>query len=362
MSMSGGINRFAKEQPGADLVFQPSDLGDYAKDAWDIRISIGDAPLDEAFYFTVNDSDAVRLTIGQLLDQYALNPERRSELDVAEYPELPFLQEELIQYVANERKGLLDLDWYVNHNTLSGPVNLHQTARTHLSVCTYHDGSEDYRVLDLILVPSVREPSPSEINRMRREYGELFLLLLLDYQLAQGDAAMAAFVEEPAVDAWLKHRPEMAYRHFMDGMKDIENRGLIMKQVGEEALGSAAGQGVRVELTKAGRTRLDGIMDEYQSAADYYNQFDSVSIAPPGLGVPDGFDARVQMMEYDGLDCERTLVIQILAQGRDEWFTLDEFHEAYDSFLICDVVREALAYKTNFSAEVLDSLRELAAV
>ncbi len=35
---------FKKDLPGADIVFQPDDIEDYKNDAWDIRISIGDAP------------------------------------------------------------------------------------------------------------------------------------------------------------------------------------------------------------------------------------------------------------------------------------------------------------------------------
>ena len=40
-----------------------------------------------------------------------------------------------------------------------------------------------------------------------------------------------------------------------------------------------------------------------------YEKYASVSVAPCTLGVPDGFDVRLQMMEFDGLDPERCVLI-----------------------------------------------------
>ena len=360
MSISDATGRFAKDLPGADLVFQPPDIADYANDAWDIRITIGDAPLDEAYYFTVDDPDAVRLTIEELLDSYALNADLRSKLDVEEYPDLPFLQEELIQYRTNERKGLIKLDYYVNHNPISGPVSLRRTARNHLSICTYHDGSHDYRVLDLVLIPTVPKAYQHDLNRMQREYGEVFLLMLLDYHLQGGEEAWAEFLEQPPVVSCFGRWPETAHRNFAGGMKELQDNGLIEKHVGQDTMGRPTGEDARIELTDAGRAKLDGFMTEYQEAAEYYNRFDSVAIAPPALGVPGGFDARVQMMEFGGRDCERTVLIQILVQDRDRLLAAGQWQEAYDSFSVCHSVREAMAYKTNFSTEVLEALKHLA--
>jgi hypothetical protein len=173
MAYSDPARKFAKELPGADNVFQPPDIADYVDDAWDVRISIGDAPLEEAYYFTVEDPGAVRLTIGDLL-KLALDPEQKPNLDVEEYPDLPFLQEELIQYRANEQKRLLKLEYYINHDPSGGPVSMYQTAPDFLGVCTYHDGSHDYRVLDIVMLPVKPEASDYELDRTRRQHGGTF--------------------------------------------------------------------------------------------------------------------------------------------------------------------------------------------
>ena len=360
MAFSDAARRFAKDLPGADLVFQPPDIADYADDAWDIRITIGDAPLEEAYYFTIDDPDAVGLTIEELLDSYALNADLRSKLEVEEYPDLPFLQEELIQYRTNERQRLIELDFYVNHNPSSAPVRLRQTARNYLSVCTYHDGSHDYRVLDLVLVPTVPNVYQDDINRMQREYGEVFLLMLLDYHLHRDEQTTAEFLKEPPVVSCLGRWPKSAHRKFANGMKELHDNGLIVKSAGEDAMGRPTGDEPGIELTDAGQAKLEGFMQEYRDAAEYYDRFDSVAIAPPALGVPGGFDARVQMMEFDGRDCERTVLIQVLVQNRDQLFAAGQWHEAYDAFSVCRFVREAMAYKTNFSTEVLEALKHLA--
>jgi DNA-binding MarR family transcriptional regulator len=344
---------FAKELPGADNVFQPPDLADYVDDAWDVRISVGDAPLEEAYYFTVEDPAAVHTTVGDLL-KLALDPKQRPNLDIEEYPDLPFLQEELIQYRANERKGLLKLEYYINHDPSGRPVSLWQTAVDLLGVCTYHDRSHDYRVLDIVLVPVIPEANDYQLDQLRRQHGGTFLLMLLDYLLEQGVEPFAEFVASEPMAAYLGTLGGSAHRKFVDGMRAIEKEGLIAKQTGPDH-----GAGATVTLTEAGKEKLDELRAQFARDADYYDQFESVAIAPPALGVPGGFDVRVQMMEYDEVDIEATLLLQILGQDRDEWFAADRWAEAYESFLPFNVVTEALAYTTNFSAEVMDALKTL---
>jgi hypothetical protein len=353
MAYSDPARKFAKELPGADNVFQPPDIADYEDDAWDVRISVGDAPLEEAYYFTIEDPAAVRLTIGDVLTR-ALDPEQKSNLDIEEYPDLPFLQEELIQYRANEHQGLLKLEYYINHDPSGGPVNMWQTARDFIGVCTYHDGSHDYRVLDIIMAPVIPQVNDYELDRMRRLHGGTFLLMLLDYMLEQGDEAFSDFLASEPAAAYLSTFGDMTYRKFIDGMKTIEREGLIAKQTVE---GDPDAQ--TIAITEAGDEKLEELKSRFTRDADYYNQFDSVSITPPALGVPGGFDVRVQMMEYDKVDIEATLLLQILGQDRDQWFAADQWSEAYESFSVFHLATEALSYKTNFSAEIMDALKTL---
>lgn len=349
---------FNKELPGTTAVFQPEDLDDYRKDAWDIRISIGDAPLEEAYYFTVDDPGAVGSTIGDLLDSYALNPAMKSQLNVDEDPDLPFLQDELIQYQANERAGLLELEYYVNHNPESCPVDLNERAERFLSVCTSDDGSLDYRVLDLVILPSVTEPSESEIEEKQKTYGRIYLLLLLDYFSQQGNKAFRKFLQQPPMASFLGPWTGASYRAFANGMRHLELDRLIKTSpIDDESLRSK--KELPLEITETGRQEIERLKRDSHEIQEIYDKYDSVSVAPPALGVPDGFDVRVQMIEFDGLDCERSVLLRVLDESKEEYFGGDDWGETYEEFSFFKVVKMALAFKTNFSAEILEELKEL---
>lgn len=352
--------KFNKQLPGADIIFQPEDIADYKDDAWDVRISIGDSPLEEAYYFTIEDPGAVRKTIRELLDDYALNPNLKDSLDVTEYPELPFIQDELIQYIENDKKGLLKLDFYVNNYPEDRLLQLSQTAERLLNVCTYHDMSHDYRVLDLIIVPEVPHSDNIEIRDKQSKYGYIFLLLLLDYYYSKGERAFKKFLAKgpmaSAFDIESFHKSGL----LSDGLDNLNRRGFIEipNQGGYSVDKKKANS--RLSLTEKGANEIATIKNETLETAQLYNCFDSVSIYPCALGVPEGFDARVQMMEYDGRDYEREILLQVLSERRDEIYNKADWYEMYETFAFYDVVKEALAYMTNFSKEILDALKELA--
>ena len=255
--------KYAKEMPGAETVFRPADQVEYAGHAWDIRISMGNAPLDEAFIFSMESyADAAR-SLRELIEQYALNPEREVELDVESYPELPFLQQEFIQCWSAAQRGALDLTVFVN--LCEGAVDLDLPAVDFLSACKFRDRSWDYLVLDLIFEVNTPKPGAEELRRFMERYAELSL--------------------------------------------------------------------------------SDALREETRKLAAQYEKYASVSVAPCALGVPDGFDVRLQMMEFEGLDPERFLMLHYMMEE-------DQLAEA-----VFEPVCEALAFKTAFTAELLTELQ-----
>jgi hypothetical protein len=350
---------FKKNLPGADIVFQPDDINEYNDDAWDIRISIGDAPLEEAFYFTVEDSQAVRKPIEQLLESYALNLELSSQLDVEEYPDLPFMQEELVQYRTNERQGLLKIEYYINHCPFEGPVSLSSPADKYLNVCTYHDRSHDYRVLDLVIVPFTPELSLFDIQQKQNSYGHIYLLMLLEYYMGKGDRGFRKFLKEPPMAAFLGIVPDVSYNTFTNGLRRLEMDHFI-KTTGGGLGGDLTRKTVGIELTEKGINELASLKEESRQIASDYDKYDSVSICPVALGIPDGFDVRVQMMEFDGLNFERSVLISVIDESKDDVFGQNDWSQIYKEFSFFDIVCEALAYKTNFSSEILSALKGLA--
>ena len=249
--------RYEKEMPGAEQQLRPDHLDEYASEGWDIRISIGDAPLDEAFFFPVESLADADRSVRELLEQFALNPTRESELDLLHYPDLPFLQQELIQFYAAAQSDQFKLRVFVNHR--DGELDLDQPAREALATCMFRNRAWDYLVLDLVFEAVTEDACPQ------------------------------------AVDAFVA-------RH--------------EKSTGFELVAG-------------------------------YDQFASVAVAPCALGVPDGFDVRLQMMELDGLDLERCILAELMAEREVE--LADAFGP------VCD----ALAFKTNFSLEILNELKRI---
>ena len=346
---------FRKEIVGADSVFNPDDIADYENDAWDIRISIGDAPLEEAFYYTIDDSKAVDSTIEKLLEDYALNPANASKLDVSGYPDLPFIQAELNLYFENARKDILDVDLYVNHAPESGPVDIRQKARDYLSVCTYHDGSHDYRVLDLVLVATPPELGRFKAGDVLRKYGHIYLMLLLDYKQRQGDAVFNAFLNEQAVKDYLKNKYDSKYKNFISDMRSLD----VRRDIKTASKYSGGEDEPAIQLTEEGRGKVEKYKKACLDVAEQYDCYDSCAIAPPALGVPGGFDVRVQMIEFDGKDIGESVLLRVLEDFGEEYFC-GNWADTYEDFSYYNNVHDALAYKTNFSVEILTELKKLA--
>lgn len=348
---------FKKELPGADLDFQPADGADYENDAWDIRISIDTGPLEEAYYCTVDDPQAKDLTIQQLLDRYALNPERRDRLDTAEYPELPFLLDELLQYRDNASRGLIELEYYVNHNPDPQPVSLRQKARSYLSACSYQDQSHDYLVLDLVLVAKVPEFNEAARMEKQRLYGDLFILLLLGHHDHGGADPVKKLTAEGPIRACYETATRQEMWQLRQTLDKLEMLGYIDVTRPYDSFEKAS---FSLALSEAGRTEVLRLREETEEACQRYEVFDSVSISPCALGVPDGFDARVQMMEYDGVDYERLVFLLVLVEDEDLLIGGQDWYEQFIGFEFFEKVQSALAYMTHFDRDIVEGLRELA--
>lgn len=252
---------YNKELPGADLISCPPNLEIYKGQTWDIRISIGDAPLSEAFIFSMESLEDAKRTIGDLLDEFALNPDRTAELDLDHYPELPFLQQELLEIWEGAKDGAFELQLFINQRESAVPRD--SVAHDFLSACTFRNKSWDYLLLDIIF-----------------SIGPIL-------------------IDEDKRNEFVARYPSL-------------NHETAKKEM---------------------------------AALAVYDKYASVAVAPCALGVPDGFDLRLQMAEYEGIDPERYAVIQLLSQ---EERSLSEIFEQ-----VC----EALAKKTHFTGDVLEQLK-----
>lgn len=346
--------KFAKALPGADTVFRPDDITEYENDAWDIRISLANGPLEEAFYYTMEDPAAVDLSISQLIKHHALNPENIKNLQVADFPDLPFIQTELNLYLENARKGLLVVDFFINQAPESDAIDLNSKARDLLGVCTYHDGSLDYRVLDLVLVAGPPNLGTFEIDDLRRKYGQVYLLLLFSYKQCLGTLEFAHFLEEQPFIDFKENKFDSGYKNIIRAIQSLEMKQLVSISSG---YGSDKTRPL-IQLTDEGHARSERYRNTAKEIAGNYDRYDSCSITPPALGIPGGFDVRVQMMELDGLNLSESILARVLEDFGKEFFDGD-WAQTYETMDFYENVLDALAYKTNFSLEVLKQLKKL---
>ncbi|MBT3378628.1 MAG: hypothetical protein HN742_02540 [Lentisphaerae bacterium] len=353
---------YAKDLAGTTYEFRPNHMLEYRDDPWDVRISIGDAPLEEAFYMTIEDPRATELPIRELLEQHVLNVEQRGRLDIEAYPELPFMQEELAQYYQSQTTGQLALEIHLNHDPSGTAIALSNRASRHLSLCTIEEESLTYRILDLVFTPVISELDTQEKDRIRHEYSAIFVLMCVAFHQETGGEDAGQFIRDHALDGFLKGKSSDKYTHVTSALRDLEKRGHIKRT---ESRGSGLTgrlfKQVGIEMTAAGQTAVDELKGTALDLSKRYDHYDSVAIAPPALGVPDGFDVRVQMMEFEEENCERSVLLSILDGEGAAWFRPGEWADHVEGLSFFNPVREALAYKTNFSAEVLAALQQLGA-
>lgn len=322
---------YKKETLGAETVYQPDDLFEYKDDAWDLRVSIGDNPLDESFYITIEDPREDRQSIKDLLNKYALDVAKKVDLDINDDPDLPFYMDELIHLFEAEKQQQLNLDFYINHGA---QVRLYHKAEQHLSVCTYDDNSLDYRLLDLVVCPSIKEPPSWERTKIEEWYDHYFLLHLMMYH----DWLEIAQMSDELQRELYKRLGNNSSLQLFELIKD----GFVIQglKVTDEAL--AYGK------------QLDETLSDYQTR---YSAYGSVSIEPPAVGIEQGFDVSLQMMELDDIDLVEALIHKVLDSRCDELFDLETWQDNYKERHGLEEVYSALAYKTHFSLEVLNSIK-----
>ncbi len=347
---------YKKKLPGAICLFQPDDLAEYKSDSWDIRVSIGDALLEEAFYITIKDPKAINKSIRELLDEYVLNIELQHELDIADYPELPFLQQQLIEYFKSVDSGRLKLDIFVNNNPRIGPISTLERAKTLLGSCVYDDHSYDYCVLDLIILPRSKEVEEYNKNLYLKKYSEIFLLLLLSNYI-DNQQDYLKLCTESSIGYFLGNFNNKNSVPILNGLKKLKSNGFIAKVSQDEESSVTNDNKFKLIITETGYEKISEVNEEIENIMNTYNYFDSVSISPPALGVPEGFDVRVQMMEYDRIDVERAVFLCVLADCYEELFQLESWEYNFLNASFMNNVIEALAFRTSFLPEVLVKLR-----
>ena len=106
-----------------------------------------------------------------------------------------------------------------------------------------------------------------------------------------------------------------------------------------------------IQITKEGHELIEQYKNAAREIAEVYDCYESCSIAPPALGIPGGFDVRVQMMELDGKNLSESILLRVLEDFGEEFFSGD-WAQTFENMSFYNNVLDGLAFKTNFSFEI----------
>lgn len=334
--------KYNKNLTGAEIVFQPEDIDLYSEDPFDVQITIGNSPLEDGYYFTVKNPKLKDLTVRQLLINYALNSEKRFELDIERYPEFLNYQEELSRYFELGEAGKLSLDIYVNKCHQTEPLDLNVSARKYLSSCVFKDQSYDYCLLDLVFDIKPFQLSSDELDVLMEEYGPIWVLFWLGNEEKDIASSLVGGAKVSQSDE---------YPVTLGVCESLVDAKLIAE--------SFESQHSKYTLTELGKNNLSSIQEEADLIISKYAAYESVSIYPPGLGVPDGFDVRIQMMRRDSLDVIRSIYLMHFRLFNTEIFLSPDSLSFFESGDCFNKVSSSLTKETTFSDSIIDELLKI---
>ena len=202
-------------------------------------------------------------------------------------------------YYNSAISGKAQLSVYVNKRPSEAPLQLHDKASGHLSTCVFNDGSHDYRLLDLIFVIELKQLEKPELSALHEKHGPSYMLFLIDYlkRNSPENSSDDLFASTP-FNAYITSDEEMnnRYPQVTQALRHAEETGYITSEDG-------------LSITQEGYAHLKTLKQEVSNLRRRYECYQSVSVNPPALGVPDGFDARIQIMRKQSVDVVRTIFL-----------------------------------------------------
>jgi hypothetical protein len=294
---------YAKDVAGVVLDYMPSDIRDYDGTDFDVRITFGDDPLEDAFWVTV-PAEAERLTLRELLDRHVLGATREDReriaaaLDTDTNPDLPELYLAVRRAFDDLRRGKAVVRFHIN----KGPrdVSLDEPAMRHFSRAFSRAHGFDYRLIDLVLdvtdIPGAGIP-PERQEELRREFRALLLLYLMD-RYGRDFAFEGRNFDVIGVEA-------VADWAVRQGWLDLSAK---------EVQGQYRGVYVR---TEAGNRLVRAVVRETDDLIAKYDHFADVTVdeEPPRFRTGRGEDLRLHVYRAEGIDPLRGAFLMNLENG-----------------------------------------------
>ncbi len=350
--VASAVAKFNKDLACATTQYQPDDLPEYDNEPWDIRISLDNAPLEDAYYFTVKDPQATTHTIQSVLEQFALNTDRSAELDTHEYPQLPHIQQELLGYYQSGKTDQTQLTIYANKRPSDAPVPLSDPVASHLSTCVFLDGTHDYKLLDLVFVVESKSLETTDLSGYQTLFGSKYILFLIDYYKRHSPkgADNANFSDTP-------------FRPFLGGNDSSDHYPQVTKALRDAAdigwIFTEKPSNNQIFISDKGYDQIESLQKEVEDLTREYERYQSISVNPPTLGVPDGLDARIQIMRSQSVDVIRTIFLFAFIYNEEDLFGVNNWADNYESGESFSAIYDAFQYETDFAEDVITELTQL---
>ena len=329
------LGKYNKNLTGAVITYKPDDIILYEKEAFDIQITIGNTPLSEGYFFTVKDPTKKSCSIKYLLEEYALNRNRRFELDIKNYPEFPFYMEELAQIYEKNILGDINLNIYVNKSTEYTPLNINNPALNHMSKCIFNDHSYNYALLDLVFDIEDDFYIEKELNLCITETIEQAVLIALNTFQSFNFSQHKLLTEKRIL------------------IEKLVSKNEYIKIINKEA------NTCEIKLTNAGKEKARLMVLESKKIRKKYSRFESVGIYPPALGIPNGYDARLQIALMDKTTPYNT-TLSILEHNILFKYELGDsfFMDIMNNKIFYEILRQS-RNRTHFGHDVISELINL---
>lgn len=274
--------------------YQANELGDFENSELYFRITHIDMHPDDSFYYEI-PSGLGKVTVGEVLE-YVFpadrngRSEKKKNLDVEEYGELPGLYDFIAELMDDERSGELVLDWSVNYGPRN--IDLGVTVENYCSLTTENESGERYKTLHLVV---------EEYEAPFREYE--------DEQAVKDD-------KKEFLGIYLHY---IIVNHGLNRIESSQNSGAVKEAIEYclsqnliEVTGDSKGDGsLEITLTNQGKKKSAELGDECDYYKDHYDIFSNVIVEDEFVDFEgtDGLDLRMAALRFDGMNPYRANMV-----------------------------------------------------
>ncbi len=335
----------------------------------DLRVTLGDMPLADAFEINLSDVDP-RLHIGDLLEQLFGPDGARDEsiarrLDARHNPDLPEMYEALLDVFVDWRDNRCSLGFHRNHGPEMAPTD---DLGTHLRASSDAPESNTLRSVRGDTQGSLRDGAQGSVRGEPVEPLPPLLDVVVEQlhtplEYAAGlwyEGDLGLLVDRLQEHVLLYFASRLGYRLPAEPKSPVDSGVLHIAERLAEHGALTASDGLVYRLTEDAEERLDRADSEVKAAVRLYDLFADVVYDDHGrieFGTGRGSDLRVDVYESEGLDSAETVLLRHLYDGTLDGLDADWREAVLDEDFFVELLID-LADREPIDADVLDAIVE----